>query len=103
LLPFSYQNHNPQQIPEEMLDVVFDTFSGSSRAYIADRFKVEKQLQAWRKDDKSFDMAAFERGLAVSRATLLFTYSLLIAMQAAAWFVFFINPLTQRYLFNPHE
>ena len=86
-----------------MLDVVFDTFSGSSRAYIADRFKVEKQLQAWRKDDKSFDMAAFERGLAVSRATLLFTYSLLIAMQAAAWFVFFINPLTQRYLFNPHE
>jgi hypothetical protein len=39
----------------------------------------------------------------VSRATLLFTYSLLVAMQAAAWFVFFINPLTQRYLFNPHE
>eukprot|EP00953_Heterococcus_sp_UTEX-ZZ885_P021837 12149-Heterococcus_DN1.PRE.3 len=36
---------------------------GSSRAYIADRFKVDKQLHAWRKDERSFDMAAFEKGL----------------------------------------
>lgn len=40
---------------------MFDVFSGSSRAYIADRFKVEDALAKWRKDNASFSTAAFEQ------------------------------------------
>ncbi|KAG5176433.1 hypothetical protein JKP88DRAFT_261515 [Tribonema minus] len=87
-----------KEIRDSALDVVFDVFSGSSRAYIADRFKVEYNLDSWRPDARSFNVAAFEKDLLVTRYSILFIYAVLLLLQLACWSVFFINPLALRFL-----
>ncbi|CAM9247331.1 unnamed protein product [Ascophyllum nodosum] len=94
-------------LSESAMNAVFDTFAGSPLSIVADRhetakkgsapaFKVENQLEKWRKDS-TFDVKGFEQGLLVGRLLFLFTIVTVIALELAGYGVFFIEPITTRY------
>ncbi|CAM9581584.1 unnamed protein product [Discosporangium mesarthrocarpum] len=85
-----------REIPESTLDAFFDTFCGSPLSVIADRFKVDNQLAQWRKDG-TFNITAFEGGLAFARLLFLGTIVAVLSLEAAGYGVFFIQPLIIRY------
>ncbi|CAN0159213.1 unnamed protein product [Pylaiella littoralis] len=85
-----------RELSESAMDAVFDSFVGSPLSIVADRFKVDNQLENWRKDG-TFNIKGFEQGLLVGRLLFLFTAVSLIALLLAGYGVFFIQPLVIRY------
>eukprot|EP00752_Nemacystus_decipiens_P012102 g10727.t1 len=85
-----------RELSDTAMDAVFDSFVGSPLSIVADRFKVENQLDKWRKDS-TFDVKGFEQGLLVGRLLFLFTIVSLVALLVAGYGVFFVEPLIIRY------
>lgn len=85
-----------RELSDSAMDAVFDSFVGSPLSIVADRFKVENQLDKWRKDS-TFDVKGFEQGLLVGRLLFLFTIVSLIGLLLAGYGVFFVEPLIIRY------
>eukprot|EP00903_Cladosiphon_okamuranus_P008370 g8048.t1 len=85
-----------RELSDSAMDAVFDSFVGSPLSIVADRFKVENQLDNWRKDS-TFDVKGFEQGLLVGRLLFLFTIVSLVALLLAGYGVFFVEPLIIRY------
>ncbi|CAM9429189.1 unnamed protein product, partial [Hapterophycus canaliculatus] len=85
-----------RELSDSAMDAVFDSFVGSPLSIVADRFKVENQLNNWRKDN-TFDVKGFEQGLLVGRLLFLFTAVTLVGLLLAGYGVFFVQPLVIRY------
>ncbi|CAM9834783.1 unnamed protein product [Ectocarpus fasciculatus] len=90
-----------RELSESAMNAVFDSFVGSPLSLVADRFKVDNQLDNWRKDN-TFDIKGFEQGLLVGRLLFLFTIVSLVGLLLAGYGVFFVQPIIIRYG-NPLE
>ncbi|CAM9780856.1 unnamed protein product [Laminaria digitata] len=85
-----------RELSDSAMDAVFDSFVGSPLSIVADRFKVDNQLEKWRKDN-TFSVKGFEQGLLVGRLLFLFTVVSVVALELAGYSVFFIEPIIIRY------